>query len=146
MVTQTDFGQNISTQDNLNGYFIWFQCHLQRHGQHSCLHYMVIGIAVCLNNTHLHCTITIRMLTPKNNYHNNTATNSKNKIFNHNHFAMQPFARHETLLLSTILTSFRLKTNKHFQHLVFFRLKKKDRQQQKEERSREENSSLLTSL
>ena len=31
------------------------------------------------------------------------------------------------------------KTNKRFQHLVFFRLKKKDRQQQKEERSREED-------
>ena len=30
-----------------------------------------------------------------------------------------------------------IKTNKRFRHLVFFRLKKKDRQQQKEERSRE---------
>ena len=29
--------------------------------------------------------------------------------------------------------------NKRFRHLVFFRLKKKDRQEQKEERSREED-------
>ena len=44
--------------------------------------------------------------------------------------------------LENVLTNGRRtmrKTNKRFQHLVFFRLKKKDRQQQKEERSREED-------